>query len=270
VANIRLMEPPGEPVHLRALAFFAVVFGIAAQILYPLVDGDGRMRVYLTIFSVCAFFAAACLHAASESLLALVSVLAICVFLGFVVELIGHKFGLPFGSYTYTSRTWLQIAGVPVVVPLAWAMVGWPAFVAGRLIGQPLIGAPILAAWDLFLDPQMVMDKRWTWAPTSWPKLNGIPISNAIGWLVVGLIMMRLLDYAVNHNIDFEGIPLMVLAWVWFSSIVGHLVFFGKPAVAFTGGLALTLALAPVVLTAMNARPPERNSSSGPPDARRR
>jgi uncharacterized membrane protein len=259
----QLMEPAGDPVNLRALSFFAAVFGVLAQIVYVFTDVNGSFRVYTTVFAVLAFFACAALHAASESTLALVSLLVAGLVLGFVAEFVGHRTGIPFGNYTYAGNTWLRIGGVPVIVPFAWAMIGWPAFVAGRMIGKPILGAPILAAWDLFLDPQMVKDGRWSWAKTSWPKINGIPISNLIGWLLVGALMMWLLDQGVNHVIDYEGIPLMVLAWTWFSSIVGHLLFFNLRGSGLVGGIVMTIALAPVIMAFMGStnRRASRSSS---------
>jgi uncharacterized membrane protein len=241
-----LMEPMGDPVHLRALSFFAAAFGILAQIIY--VFTDGRPRVWMTVMAVLAFFACAALHAASESFLAFLTLLLAGVLLGYVAEFMGDRLGFPFGSYDYAPGTWLKLAGVPVIVPLAWAMLGWPAFVAGRMIGKPLLGAPILAAWDLFLDPQMVKDGRWTWAKSAWPTINGVPLTNLLGWLVVGALMMLLFDRGVNHVIDFEGIPLLVLAWTWASSFIGHLLFFGLRGSALVGGLAMSAALSPVVL----------------------
>jgi uncharacterized membrane protein len=255
-----LMRPAGDPVDLRMLSFIAVAIGVLAQIVYVLVDG--RQRVWMTILSVLAFFAAAALHAASESLLALCSLLVGCVVLGFVAEYIGVRTGIPFGKYEYAQGTWLKIAGVPIVVPLAWAMIGWPAFVAGRMAGQPMLGAPILAAWDLFLDPQMVKDGRWMWADSDWPKINGVPVSNVVGWLIVSAIMMFLLDRGVNHVIDFEGIPLLVLAWTWISSIVAHLVFLDLRGSGLVGGIFMSAAMVPVVLRFLAT---QRSRSAGSP-----
>jgi uncharacterized membrane protein len=238
--------PLPDPGVLRALALVAVGAGVLGNIVYALTDG--RTRVLVTVFSVLALFAAALLHAASESPRALGAVLVACVCFGFFAEFVGDRLGFPFGAYAYTKGVWMQFLGVPLVVPMAWAMLGWPAFVAGRFFGKPLLGAPILAAWDLFLDPQMVEQGHWSWSDSWWPRINGIPLSNTLGWLLVGALMMLLLDLLVDQQIQFEGIPFLVLAWTWFSSIVGHLVFFGSPAVAFIGGVAFTAALAPVAL----------------------
>lgn len=38
-------------------------------------------------------------------------------------EFIGHKTGLPFGEYSYTSSLQPQIADVPLLIPIAWFMV---------------------------------------------------------------------------------------------------------------------------------------------------
>ncbi len=46
-----------------------------------------------------------------------------------------------------------------------------------------------LAAWDVFLDPQMVDAGHWTWADPS-PGLPGVahvPLTNFAGWLLVAV-----------------------------------------------------------------------------------
>ena len=54
------------------------------------------------------------------------------------------------------------MAGVPLIVPLAWTMMAYPALLVGRRIGAPVLaGAAALASWDLFLDPQMVAAGHW-------------------------------------------------------------------------------------------------------------
>jgi uncharacterized membrane protein len=241
------IERKTDPIELRRLAFVALAIGIAAQILYPLIHGHGRTTV--TILSVLALFAASVLHALSESARTMFTALGVFVIGGFLVEAIGVRFGLPFGSYEYTRSLGVHIGGVPAVVPLAWMMLGWPAFVAGRKVGfTVVVGAAILTTWDLFLDPQMVKAGHWKWT-SSWPTVNGIPLSNTIGWIIVSALMMLLLNRLVPNDLSSDGLPMLVLAWTWFSSIVGHL-FFGlsKWTVGLVGGVGLSLALAPVAL----------------------
>ena len=245
------MEGGTDPVELRRLAVVAAGIGILAQVGLPLIHGYGRTVV--TILSVLALFAAAVLHSLSESGQATLMALLVFVGGGLVVEAVGAAVGFPFGSYDYSRTLGVHVLGVPVVVPLAWMMLGWPAFVAGRKIGNTVFtGTTILVAWDLFLDPQMVKAGHWAWLPTSWPKLNGIPLSNTIGWAVVAAAMMYVLDRFVEVEVGSEGLPLLVLAWTWFSSIIGALLFgLSSVRVALVGGVALTLALFPVVVRVM-------------------
>lgn len=246
------MESGTDPVDLRRLATVALGLGVLAQIAVPLIHGYGRTVV--TIASVIALFASAVLHSFSESATAMIMSLGVLCLGGLLVEAVGVRTGLPFGSYQYTKGLGLQVLGVPVVVPLAWMMLGWPAFVAGRKVGNtPLVGTALLVSWDLLLDPQMVKAGYWSWDATKWPKLNGIPLSNMLGWIIVSALMMFALDRLVDVDVVADGIALLVLLWTWFSSILGALVFgLSKPAVGLVGGVAFTIALAPVALRTVN------------------
>ena len=69
--------------------------------------------------------------------------------------------------------------GVPLVIALAWPMLAWPAALAARRLahtfaGRVAVGAWGLAAWDVFLDPQMVAAGHWRWLDPS-PQLPGVP-----------------------------------------------------------------------------------------------
>ena len=71
-------------------------------------------------------------------------------------------------------------AGVPAVVPGAWWAMALPAREAAHAaLGsrstparRVALGALALTAWDLFLDPQMVGEGYWRWAPAR-PVPNG-------------------------------------------------------------------------------------------------
>ena len=264
------MESNTDPVELRRLCGVALALGVLAQIVVPLIHGYGR--TVCTLLSVVALFAAAVLHALSESVSAMLMALAVLFVGGLIIEAIGSRSGLPFGSYEYSHGLGWRVLGVPLAVPMAWMMMGWPAFVAGRKVGNaPVIGTAILVTWDLLLDPQMVKAGYWRWESTSWPSLNGIPIVNTVGWVVVAGAMMFAMDRLVTVNVRSKGLPLMVLAWTWFASILGSLVFgLSRPAAGLVGGVAMTVALAPVALRVrddINRRPPVRvpgTASSGP------
>jgi putative membrane protein len=42
-----------------------------------------------------------------------------------------------------------------------------------------------------------------------------------------------------------DGVPILMLAWVYFSSVFANLVFFDRPGVAIWGGLAMGIVVIP-------------------------
>jgi uncharacterized membrane protein len=250
-------KPPRFSVQSSRLFLAAVGAGVAnvlLQVAYPLVHGEGRRL--LTIWSVVAFFLFSSLHALStHTVRGLLALIGVCVGGGFVAEAIGSRTGIPFGNYDYTSTLGLRVLGVPVAVPLAWAMMGWPSLLAARrLFGSgvrvALFGALILTAWDLMLDPQMVDAGHWIWRSTPGPWLNGIPMVNSLGWFVIATAMIAGLDRVVPPSV-FAGSKWFVLpvwamlAWTWFSETLGHIAFFGSPRVGLIGGVVLGAVLLP-------------------------
>jgi putative membrane protein len=177
---------------------------------------------------------------------------------GLLAETIGVHSGFPFGEYRYTGTLGLDVAGVPVVVALAWVMMCWPALLVGRAIARwwradrpawlvVVIGAWALAAWDVFLDPQMVDAGHWVWADAS-PALPGVadvPLTNYAGWLLVSLLMIAVLHRGVGRSrvareLDLRAGPAPVLyLWTYGSSVWAHAAFFGRPSVSLVGGLLM-------------------------------
>jgi putative membrane protein len=235
--------------------------GIGMQIVYPLLR-DEWLRL-VTLGSVMALAAAAVVHAAAvRGLRWAVAMLAVVAGTGWTAEALGVATGIPFGSYAYADSLGPKVLAVPLLVPLAWVMTAYPAYLVGQRLAGPrggwLIGAWTLTAWDLFLDPQMVEAGHWSWAfPTpALPGISGIPLTNYAGWLVTGAVMMLLLtalrplepaDRPPGRP-PHDVLPLVVLTWTYASQLVGNVVFFGRPAVAAWGGIAMGLTVIPAVL----------------------
>ena len=238
------------------MASLAAVVTVGTQIPYPLASGSTQ-RV-LTIVSVVAFFAASLLHAAdTRGLRAATLLVGVCVGGGLMAEAMGSRTGFPFGNYRYNDSLGATVAGVPVVVGLAWAMMGWPALLCGRRVADrfrcshrsgavlltAFVGSLVLVTWDLFLDPQMVEAGHWSWLATPGPWLHGVPLVNSLGWFATGVLMMILLEVlvpTVARAGSSDALAWALVGWTWFSEWFGHLVFFGRPTVGIVGGLAMT------------------------------
>jgi putative membrane protein len=200
---------------------------------------------------------------------AAVALLAGAAGLGLALEAVGVATGVPFGRYAYAATLGPQVLGVPLVVPLAWTMMAYPALLAarrlagagggGRRLVTAVLGGWTLAAWDLFLDPQMVAAGHWAWAHPS-PALPGVPtvpVGNTVGWLVVGTVMTALVDQLLPRvaaaPAAAEALPAALLLWTWLGSVVANLAFFGRPWVALLGGAAMGLVVVPYVETLTRA-----------------
>ena len=206
----------------------------------------GTARAALTVSTVVVFFGACLSHAlATRGPGWTARWLAVAGGIGLVVEVLAIRSGVPFGSYEYSAALGPALLGVPAVIPLAWAMMSYPALLAARRItgrrgGQVLVGAVALAAWDVFLDPQMAAEGYWRWA-ASGPAFAGVPLVNFAGWLLTAAAMMTLLALVVpaDQPAGADALPLALYLWTYVGSVLANAVFFGRPAVALAGGLAM-------------------------------
>jgi uncharacterized membrane protein len=237
---------------------------VLAQIAYPLVGGDARDA--LTVATVVLFALASLAHAlVSRGPRTAAVLLAAGGGGGLVAEAVGVATGVPFGRYDYAGTLGPTVLGVPLVIPLAWIMMAWPAWlVALRLTRgrgratRVAVGAVALASWDLFLDPQMVDAGHWRWADPvpSLPGVPTVPLTNYAGWLLVAAVLMLLLDALLPAPEPADdAVPYALYLWTYASSLLAHAAFFGLPASAFWGGLGMGLVAVPLLLTVRRREP---------------
>lgn len=228
---------------------------VLLQVAYPLVHG--RARDVLTVTTVVVFCAASVAHAlASRGVRYAALLVAVAGLGGFAAEALGVHTGVPFGRYAYGDSLGPRLLGVPVVVPLAWTMMAHPAVcVASRLARsralRVAVAAWALAAWDLFLDPQMVAAGHWRWVAggVHLPGVADVPLTNFGGWLLVAATMAAVLvPLAGEPRADRPAWALYL--WTWAGSLVANLAFFGRPWVALWGGLGMGLVAVPLLVSA--------------------
>ncbi|WP_287130129.1 carotenoid biosynthesis protein [Candidatus Cyanaurora vandensis] len=140
-------------------------------------------------------------------------------------ELLGTSTGFPFGAYTYTEGLGFKIAGlVPFTIPLSWFYIGFSTYLLSRaafqevrgiwgVVAPLLLGAWLLTAWDLVLDPAMsIASSFWVWLESG--PFFGMPIQNFAGWFGTGLVFMAVARWLwktdVTLNRDQLALPLVV------------------------------------------------------------
>ncbi|PKN92590.1 MAG: carotenoid biosynthesis protein [Chloroflexi bacterium HGW-Chloroflexi-6] len=180
---------------------------------------------------------------------------AIVVVLSYLAEFLGSSTGIPFGKYEYTGLLQPQLAGVPLLIPLAWMMMLPPAWAIASIILKKTLPhnrheetqrkilwglAPFLVkfvflsslaftAWDLFLDPQMVGWGFWVWENPG--AYFGIPLSNYLGWIVVSAII----TLAANPKNLPVGPLSLVYVLTWLLQTIGQGIFWSQPGPAAVG-----------------------------------
>ncbi|RIV38411.1 carotenoid biosynthesis protein [Micromonospora radicis] len=259
----------------RAYPWVLLALLVLAQIGYPLTEGPVRAR--LTVATVLIGYLLSVGHAlASRGPRTAITLVVLVTGGGFAIEALGVATGFPFGSYDYSGQLGPKLAGVPLIIPLAWTWMAWPAWlVATRLAGGDTsagtgrrwrwparIGLATLglATWDLFLDPQMVAEGHWVWraATPALPGLAGIPVSNYLGWLLFAVLVMTALRPLAGPAVadtDARDHPMYALyLWTYGSSVLAHAVFLGLPASALWGAAGMGVVAVPLAVTLLRAR----------------
>ena len=231
---------------------------VLTQICYPLTGGG--VRAGLTVLTVVIGYLLSVSHALlTRGARAAAALVATATVGGFAVEAVGVATGFPFGTYDYSGQLGPKLLGVPLIIPLAWTWMAWPAWLAalhlaGSRPARIVLAAVGLAAWDLFLDPQMVAEGYWTWRdPTpALPGVPGVPIGNYLGWLGFAVLLMAALSVAAGPRgviPDTQDRPLLTLwFWTYASSVLAHAVFLDLPASAAWGGVIMGAVVIPLAV----------------------
>lgn len=120
--------------------------------------------------------------------------LALVTGAGLAFESVGVATGAVYGPYHYSNTLGPKFLNlVPYLIPVAWFMMIYPSFrIADDLATQWIprgfwrglstaaLGALIMTAWDLAMDPLMAAAGHWVWEKEG--AYFGVPVQNFWGW----------------------------------------------------------------------------------------
>jgi len=163
------------------------------------------------------------------------------------VEALGSATGFPFGAYDYTGALQPQLAGVPLVISLAWFMMLVPAWAMAEAIlanhrdnlgswYTPLhavLAGGAFTAWDLYLDPQMVSHELWAWEEPG--GYFGIPWTNFLGWWLAATLLTLLIRPTKLPRARL----MLIYTLTWVFQAIGLGLFWGQPGPALVGFLSM-------------------------------
>jgi uncharacterized membrane protein len=146
--------------------------------------------------------------------------LVVCLVISNIMENSGVLTSFPFGHYHYTDVLGPKLFMVPLLIGPAYFGTGYVSWVianvlldadgrrdAKAMIGVPLVGAFIMVAWDVALDPgSSTFGNIWTWERGG--GYFGVPFTNYLGWyLTVYLFMQAFAWYDARRNAPVPALP---------------------------------------------------------------
>ena len=181
----------------------------------------------------------------------------------FVVEYVGSRTGLPFGSYAYTDALGLTVLGVPPVIAIAWygtVVCTWRiARSATRWGGVWLVAAlagTLAVALDVVLEPVAAdIERYWLW------EGGRVPLQNYVSWFIFTVLAVFLLDRSssraasVPRGLITSAVLIFGMQWTLFvfTNLTNGMVL---PVL----GSTLLLGLAALVARIRNGRQPGERS----------
>lgn len=174
-------------------------------------------------------------------------------------ESIGVATGSIYGPYYYSHKLGPLFLGlVPYAIPMAWFMMIYPSLIIAehvspcppglkRGLSVAIIGAIVMTAWDVVMDPMMVRGGHWVWEAGG--PYFGIPLQNYLGWLLTAFVVF-FVNWLVAQR---RGVPahmrddrLAVISYI-ITGLNGVLIALHPDAIGQIGGAGLAgfFAMAP-------------------------
>ena len=134
-------------------------------------------------------------------------------------ESVGVATGWVYGPYHYSDILGPKFLGlVPYLIPVAWFMMTYPSYVIATRLAPAIkshwgwrlwvaaVGALVMTAWDLAMDPMMSAGGHWVWEVEG--AYFGIPLQNYLGWwltVFVTFILFLVIGRVTNEFVTTNG-----------------------------------------------------------------
>ena len=176
----------------KMLVYLLEVYALLTILLQYLMNVTRDIPFFLVPLTTVLGFSIALFHAKERmNWVRTLWLLAAAFVVSLTFESVGVLTGLVYGPYHYTEKLgYLFLGLVPLIIPVAWFMMMYPSFViadwvipaksAWRSVLVAAVGAVIMTAWDVVMDPVMVSGGHWVWEVNG--PYFGIPLQNFSGW----------------------------------------------------------------------------------------
>jgi len=123
--------------------------------------------------------------------------------LTFLLEAVGVKTGMIFGSYSYGNVLGPKLLEVPLLIGINWALIILGTTIISSKLTKNKILLPVFAGllavtFDFILEPVAIGLNYWSWED------GNIPLQNYLAWFVIGTfsaILFTLLKVRINDEV---------------------------------------------------------------------
>lgn len=155
------------------------------------------------------------LYQGSFSLKEIIAI-AVVFLSGYGIEVLGVHTGVVFGEYSYGENLGWKLFDVPLLIGLNWLVLVYGSFELARLLTNSiflaaLLGATLMTALDVIMEPVAVRLDYWTWA-------NGeIPLQNFIAWWCTAFVLQLIWANFTGVKGNKAAILLLLLQFAFFT-----------------------------------------------------
>lgn len=122
-----------------------------------------------------------------------------------IIEILGQKFGIPFGVYSYNKEiSIIGILDVPLFIPFAWSYLIIAYY---SLTNNILLTATLVTLTDIPLELFATNKNLWLWSENN---ILVAPLENFISWFIISLFGALLLKNN-KSNYPYIGLSLIFL-----------------------------------------------------------
>ncbi len=144
-------------------------------------------------------------------------IFSVIVYVGsFFIEMLGTNSGLIFGEYAYGKTLGYKVWNTPLMIGVNWFILVYSMgslLTRFKLTNQLLfagIGATVLVALDVLIEPIAMRFDYWQWAGYE------IPIQNYVAWWAVAFIFMLIFNRLHFNKQNIVAVSLLIIQFLFF------------------------------------------------------
>ncbi|MEM0993185.1 MAG: carotenoid biosynthesis protein [Bacteroidota bacterium] len=137
---------------------------------------------------------------------------------GFFIEAIGVNTGLIFGEYSYGRVLGWKVWETPLMIGVNWAMLIYSvgvsvnsAFKKALWWLKAALGASVMLALDILIEPVAIHYEFWTWEAVE------VPLQNYVSWWLISFGLLAFFHFSDQKTTNKVATGLLVLQFVFFA-----------------------------------------------------